>query len=632
VGIPLVWFSPFSFDTANCTPPLITSRDPYADEIVVSPAAKRTLTVVFNATMQNCWLWLEDPQSDEDVFEGDTWEPALSLTGAATNILVLNFDKVYDDEDIDDVNDDSDQLNWWWLQGASKGDNTDANGKLYVELIDEGGPGPYTVNLYKDSGMTAPDLVASGSSSSTENRVDLSEENSSGLSGDVNMEYTTDDADIELTIPFFEIEPGKAYEVGISGWDNSWNQVEDEWAFYGQGNAESDPPEVVDSLPGNAATGISPRRLIHIMLSEPIDPSSFSTGDLTIDDGSPATYQYQVKGSMISLYPDRALSGGVTVTLNANSVDDLAPSPNAGPTGNYVLTFTVSDDSTDPVISWVLPASGTVDMQSWEFGGAVMFSERMSDQLPAGALTFVEADSGAPVKGIELRPAPIFDTDLGGYSVMAIQTGPEFAGLVYWDEAVSFNLTLSANIEDLAGNTLGSGYTWPVTTRADNTVDYTPFFGGYSFDENVWLEIFANGNATFEFEVSVRDETSWGEWRQEQIGTGDNSQTNWSGTLSSTPLEPDRVDFYADGMNAQDDGWGNINGGDAVGTIDYVTGAYDITWSSPPGVGQPVNVYYNYKPSFAMEVLGTGDDSETLFTGTLSATPIARNSFSVMTV
>jgi hypothetical protein len=629
LGIPLFGFSAYSFITGDCTAPVVTGRDPDINEVVTSPASKRSLTIQFNETISDAYLWLEDPNADNDIFDGNTWEPALSIIGPATNTLVLNFDMVYDDENIDDVNDDSYQLEDWEIRNAEKGVNTDAAGKLYVTLWNNAGQ--YTVSVYMDSGRTL--LVAEGSSSGTQDWVNLSERNGSGLEGGVYMEYSTDDGDIELPIPFFEIEPGKAYEVGVSAQDNSWNRVEDEWLFYGQGNVESDPPEVLDSLPANAAGGISPRRLIYLILSEAIDPSSFGTGDLTIIDGAgAATYQYQIWGSMIALYPDRALSGGVTVTLTANSVEDLAPTPNTGPSSNFVLTYTAVADSTDPVVSWVLPASGAVDIDKWNFRGGVMFTERMGDQLPAGALTVVEADSGAPIKGIVLRPRDIFDTDLGGVSVMGVETESRYAGLVYWDEAVTFNITLSANIADLSGNTLGTAYTWPVTTVVSYDDDITPTVGGqWAFDENLWIDIFANGNATFEIGTSAWDDMTQEQDRQQDIGDGDGSTVTWATTLANFPVLPNSVQFDADGPNAWDDGWGNINGS-ASGTIDYATGDVTITWDSPPGNTVDIMVNYREKGSVCFEVIGTGDGSSTQLSGFLSTTPVAMGSLNLRTV
>lgn len=630
VGIELIGFPPggFTFETTDCTAPQVINRDPDVDEVVASPASKRNLRAQLSEEISQCFVWLEPVVGEEDIFDGDTWHPALSIIGASTDTLVLDFDMLYDEQGVEDVNDDSEQLNWWWLQNAEKGANTDADGKLYVVL--SFGAGTYTVSVYKDP--TPADLVAEGSTMNPQGYIELSERNLSGLQGGVELDYSGDDSDIELVIPFFEIEPGQGYIVGLAAWDNSWNMVQDEWVFYGQGNAETDPPEVIDSLPAASASGISPRRLIYLILSESIDPSTFSAGDLTIvDDTGSTTYQYRIEGNMIALYPDRALTGSVAVTLAADSVDDLAPTPNSGPSSDFILNFTAATDTTDPTISWVLPASGTIDIDTYDFAGGVLFSERMSDQLPTDALIVVEADSGAPIKGIELRPRSVFDTDVGGCAVMGIQTTPKYAGLLYGDEAATFELTLSADIADISGNTLGTAYTWPVTTVANWEDDKTPVVGGeWAFDENIWAEIYANGNGFFEFYTQVRDDFTQEWYYYLKLGDGNDSQVTWATTLANVPVVPENIWFTAGLLVAWDDGWGKI-AGDATGSIDYITGDLSITWNSAPGSSDEVAVNYYMKGSVCFEVIGTGDGSATQLSGTLSTTPVSVESLNLRT-
>ena len=105
-------------------------------------------------------------------------------------------------ETISEFNDDSSQLDNWSFTGAERGSNTDSAGKVYVSLSDSGGT--RTVSVYKDSGRTQ--LVAQGQRSG-DGSVTLAEQGGSGLSGSVDVTYTTDDSDIYLILPF-------AFEVG----------------------------------------------------------------------------------------------------------------------------------------------------------------------------------------------------------------------------------------------------------------------------------------------------------------------------------------------------------------------------------------------------------------------------------
>jgi hypothetical protein len=115
-------------------------------------------------------------------------------------------------EEISEINDNNNQLDNWSFTGEEKGVNTDSGGKVYVSLTDSAGT--RTVSIYKDSGRTQ--LVAQGQRSG-DGEVTLDEQNSSGLSGTVDVTYTQDDIDIYLILPFvFEIGDKFYFSTSIS--------------------------------------------------------------------------------------------------------------------------------------------------------------------------------------------------------------------------------------------------------------------------------------------------------------------------------------------------------------------------------------------------------------------------------
>ena len=89
-----------------------------------------------------------------------------------------------------EANDGGNQLSAWNLTGLNLGSNTDEDGKLYVDLS------ATDVLVYSDSGMGT--LVAQGSYT-VNGEVALTSSNDSGISGTVNVTYSGDDSDIELT-------------------------------------------------------------------------------------------------------------------------------------------------------------------------------------------------------------------------------------------------------------------------------------------------------------------------------------------------------------------------------------------------------------------------------------------------
>jgi hypothetical protein len=75
--------------------------------------------------------------------------------------------------------------------------------------------------------------------------------------------------------------------------------------------------------------------------------------------------------------------------------------------------------------------------------------------------------------------------------------------------------------------------------------------------------------------------------------TGDGVTVNYSGTLSAIPVVPDQVVFNGvdannNGMQLHDDGSGVLSG-DGSGTINYVTGAYTLIWTTAPAASTNIN-------------------------------------------
>lgn len=87
---------------------------------------------------------------------------------------------------------------------------------------------------------------------------------------------------------------------------------------------------------------------------------------------------------------------------------------------------------------------------------------------------------------------------------------------------------------------------------------------------------------------------------EEQVGTGDGSETNFAGNLTYLPAKPGTVRFtsLASGveMEVTDDGNGNLIGdiGAGTNTINYSSGAFDFDFSSAADAMAPVNAAYSY--------------------------------------
>lgn len=82
-----------------------------------------------------------------------------------------------------------------------------------------------------------------------------------------------------------------------------------------------------------------------------------------------------------------------------------------------------------------------------------------------------------------------------------------------------------------------------------------------------------------------------------QVATGDGVTTMFTGTLSSIPVQRNSVDFTSvatdnSGLALSDDGAGALIDplfGDSSGTINYITGAYSLTFATAPASGVAIN-------------------------------------------
>jgi hypothetical protein len=84
----------------------------------------------------------------------------------------------------------------------------------------------------------------------------------------------------------------------------------------------------------------------------------------------------------------------------------------------------------------------------------------------------------------------------------------------------------------------------------------------------------------------------------ESLGTGDGVKTTFSGTLAQDQVKEKSLTITAGAQSVTDDGAGNLTGSGS-GTINYVSGAYSVTFSSAPTSGTAVTAAYTYFPNIA---------------------------------
>lgn len=82
----------------------------------------------------------------------------------------------------------------------------------------------------------------------------------------------------------------------------------------------------------------------------------------------------------------------------------------------------------------------------------------------------------------------------------------------------------------------------------------------------------------------------------ETLGTGNGGVANYTGNLSWTPIRPGTIQITDGTQTVTDDGNGNLIGDIGAGnnTIDYITGAYDVTFAANVGAGEVITADYTY--------------------------------------
>ena len=179
----------------------------------------------------------------------------------------------------------------------------------------------------------------------------------------------------------------------------------------------------------------------------------------------------------------------------------------------------------------------------------------------------------------------------------------------YINSFILYDLPTSVSLNNL--KTLLKFYTEPhIDSYSTNTTDTGArlynFKNLYTIASNT---VFISGNLSY-FTDSRSD--FYNQYPKtittKSVGTGDDTTFDFSGTLDNAPVlggdiifaSTDKNDAY---LKLYDDGDGVLTG-DGIGTINYITGVYDITFSVEPGSGE--DVYVNscsYAPSMPKIVL-----------------------------
>jgi hypothetical protein len=206
-------------------------------------------------------------------------------------------------------------------------------------------------------------------------------------------------------------------------------------------------PQVVSTTPTNNATGVAINGAITAVFSEALDCATVTATSFTLDGGAPVAGGVNCTGTTVTFTPSSNLANdtGHTATLTT-AITDVAGNPLAS---NYVWSFTTAaaPDTTAPTVSSITPAANGTGVATNSAVTAV-FSEVVDcSTLPSN---FTVKQGANPVSG----------------TVSCLYNTATFTPDAPLANLQSYTAELTTGVTDLAGNALGTNFSWSFTTEA----------------------------------------------------------------------------------------------------------------------------------------------------------------------
>lgn len=225
------------------------------------------------------------------------------------------------------------------------------------------------------------------------------------------------------------------------------------------GGNDNTPPGVSVVTPRNNAVDIAINSAISASFNEPLNPLSVSGSSFMLTDGSSmVSGVVNYNGTTATFTPDNSLATTTTYTATlTTAITDLAGNNMAA---DYSWSFTTAadtGDTTPPTVTSESPVNGAIDVAR-NSAISVDFSEALNPAT-VNTASFILTSASGVVAG---------NVTYNGISA-------SFTPLVALQDSTLYTATLTANIADLAGNTLTSNYAWSFTTAAATAPsDITP--------------------------------------------------------------------------------------------------------------------------------------------------------------
>ncbi|MEO5904907.1 MAG: Ig-like domain-containing protein [Gemmatimonadaceae bacterium] len=228
------------------------------------------------------------------------------------------------------------------------------------------------------------------------------------------------------------------------------------WSFT---TADIVKPTVLSVSPANNSSGVATTTTVQVTFSEPMASSSITTTTVTLTNTLtnaliPASVSYNTATNVATLTPTASLAGGTNYTVTVTTgATDVAGNALASAFTSAFTTVVV--DTTPPTIILRNPANGAAGVAT-NVAPTVTFNE------PMDATTINTTN-------IRLAETATSNSVAGTVSYNAATNTATFTPSAPLSNNISYTLTVTTGVKDVAGNALAANSTATFTTVPDTT-------------------------------------------------------------------------------------------------------------------------------------------------------------------
>jgi methionine-rich copper-binding protein CopC len=428
-------------------PPEVISVTPEDGEIEVSPDAE--ISAVFSESVHESSLVFSVTDSSGNSIAGAVSYDDESMTAIFTPEIALNYGMIYTaviGSQLTDLGGNTMSADHSWQFTTAAETPGDTEPPEVISVTPEDGE----IEVSPDAEISA---VFSESVDESSLVFFISDSSGNRVSGAVSYD---DEKKTAIFTPETALSYGMTYTAAIgaqlSDLAGNTMSADHSWQFTTAAEAPGDtePPEVISVTPEHGETGVSSDAEISAVFSESVDESSlvFFISDSSGDKVSGAVSYYDEKKTAI-FTPENALNYGMTHTAAiATQLSDLAGNTMSA---DYSWTFTTESepdepaDTEPPFVRTTIPADND-DGVALNAAISATFSEVMNASSIHQNTFFVTDENGSVPGTIK-------------YSGMTATFMPQ----TLLTPGTTYIVTISAQVTDLAGNTLETDDSWSFT-------------------------------------------------------------------------------------------------------------------------------------------------------------------------